>query len=64
MNYGITYILRSMHCIMERHSIMGKVVQKNLMLNVRMREEFVFMERLQIDKFRFVEVIETERRKV
>ena len=43
---------------------MGKVVQKNLMLNVRMREEFVFMERLQIDKFRFVEVIETERRKV
>ena len=46
MNFGVTYILRSMRCGMELHLIMGKVVQKHLMLNARMREGFVFMERL------------------
>ena len=46
MNYGITYILRSMRYGMELHLIVEKDVQKYLMLNVRMRVEFVFMERL------------------
>ena len=46
MNFGITYILRSMRCRMELHLIMGKVVQKNLIQNVQTTVEFVFMERL------------------
>lgn len=46
MNYGITYILRSMRYRMELHLIMEKDVQKYLMLNVQMRVEFAFMERL------------------
>lgn len=46
MNYGITYILRSMRYRMELHLIMEKDVQKYLMLNVHMRVEFAFMERL------------------
>ena len=46
MNYGITFILRSMRYRMELHLIMEKDVQKYLMLNVQMRVEFAFMERL------------------
>ena len=46
MNFGITYILRSMRYRMELHLIMVKVMQKYLMLNVQTRVEFVFMERL------------------
>ena len=46
MNFGVIYIHRSMRCGMELHLIMGKVVQKYLMQNVRMREGFAFMERL------------------
>jgi hypothetical protein len=45
MNYGITYILRSMRYRMELHLIMVTAAQKYLMLNVQTGEEFVFMER-------------------
>ena len=45
MNYGITYILRSMRCGTELPLIMEKAVQKHLMLNARMRAESAFMER-------------------
>ena len=46
MNFGITYILRSMRCRMELHLIMEKAMQKYSMRNVRTRAEFAFMERL------------------
>lgn len=46
MNYGISYILRSMRYRMALHLTMEKVVQKYLMLDVRMRVESAFMERL------------------
>ena len=43
---------------MELHLILEKDVQKYLMLNVQMRVEFAFMERLLINKFKFVGTIE------
>ena len=46
MNFGITYILRSMRYRMELRLTMEIAVQKYLMQNVRMRVEFAFMERL------------------
>lgn len=46
MNFGITYIPRSMRYRMGLHLIMERVMQKYSMLNVRMRVEFAFMERL------------------
>ena len=45
MNYGITYILRSMRCGTELPLIMEKAVQKHLMPSARTGAEFAFMER-------------------
>ena len=45
MNYGISYIPRSMRCRTELLLIMEIAVQKCLMSHVRMKEEFVFMEK-------------------
>ena len=49
MNFGITFILRSMRYRMELFLIMGKAVPKYLMLNVRIRVESAFTERLWIN---------------
>jgi hypothetical protein len=45
MNYEISYIPRSMRCRTELLLIMEIAVQKCLMPHVRMKEEFVFMEK-------------------
>ena len=45
MNYGTVYILLFMHYRMELRLTMEIAVQKYLMQHVRMKEEFVFMEK-------------------
>ena len=45
MNYGTEYIRLFMHYRMELRLTMEIAVQKSLMQHVRMKEEFVFMEK-------------------
>ncbi len=45
MNYGTVYIRLFMHYRMELHLTIEIAVQKRLMQHVRMKEEFVFMEK-------------------
>ena len=48
MNYGTGYIRSFMHYRMDLRLTMEIAVQKSLMQHVRMKEEFVFMEKWQI----------------
>ncbi len=52
MNYGTVYIRLFMHYRMEQRLTMEIAAQKCSMQHVRMKEEFVFMERWQINRFR------------
>lgn len=55
MNYGTGYIRMFMHCRMELRLTTGMAVQKCLTRHVRMKEEFVFMEKRQMNRFRLWE---------
>ena len=56
MNYGTGYIRSFMHYRMELCLTMEIAVQKCLMQHVRMKEEFVFMEKWQINRFQLREL--------
>ena len=55
MNYGTGYIRLFMHYRMELRLTMETVVQKSLMQPARMKEEFVFMEKWHMNRFRLCE---------
>ena len=55
MNYGTVSIRLFMHYRMELRLIMEIAVQKCLTRHVRMKEEFVFMEKWQMNRFRLWE---------
>ena len=55
MNYGTVYIRLFMHYRMELRLTMEIAVQKCLIQHVRMKEEFVFMEKWQINRFQLRE---------
>ena len=55
MNYGTGYIRSFMHYRMELRLTMEIAVQKSLMQHVRMKEEFAFMEKWQMNRFRLRE---------
>ena len=51
MNYGTEYIRLFMHYRMELRLTMEIAVQKCLTQHVRMKEEFAFMEKWQMNRF-------------
>ena len=55
MNYGTAYTRLFMHYRTELRLTMEIAVQKCLTQHVRMKEEFVFMEKWQINRFQLQE---------